>query len=294
MKNFFKKFIIKSESKEESKIQIDSIFKPIHDINQTKEVPINNITHLLTDTEIEFFVNNEIFKRLNPNSTSFNTAHIDSLFEDAAKIVVTSQIGSASNLQRKLKLGYNRANRIIEQLEATGIVGAFDGSSTRRVLIFDLDSLNHILDNVNEKNFLNPKEALFFEKYFSQYENEITNSVKEELKKKKHLEETKIKEEIKQNLLEKERIKRLAREAKKELLDEGLISNQNLKKREHIPTDVKDMVWNRDGGKCVQCGSNERLEFDHIIPFIKGGSNTYRNLQLLCEKCNREKSAKIG
>ena len=46
--------------------------------------------------------------------------------------------------------------------------------------------------------------------------------------------------------------------------------------------------------KCVQCGSKENIEFDHIIPHSKGGSNTYRNIQLLCERCNSEKSAKIG
>jgi hypothetical protein len=57
---------------------------------------------------------------------------------------------------------------------------------------------------------------------------------------------------------------------------------------------VKDQVWNRDGGKCVEYGSNEHLEFDHIIPFSKGGANTYRNIQLLCEHCNRSKSDKIG
>lgn len=61
-----------------------------------------------------------------------------------------------------------------------------------------------------------------------------------------------------------------------------------------IPQDVKDKVWNRDGGKCVECGSNQNLEFDHIIPFSKGGANTYRNLQLLCESCNRSKSDSIG
>ncbi|MCX3266455.1 HNH endonuclease [Pedobacter agri] len=54
------------------------------------------------------------------------------------------------------------------------------------------------------------------------------------------------------------------------------------------------MVWNRDGGRCVICASKEKLEFDHIIPFSKGGSNTYRNIQLLCEGCNRTKSARIG
>jgi len=72
----------------------------------------------------------------------------------------------------------------------------------------------------------------------------------------------------------------------------SLIDHQE--KSRHISQKVKDKVWNRDGGKCVQCGSNEDLEFDHIIPHSKGGANTYRNIQLLCEPCNRKKSAKIG
>ena len=66
------------------------------------------------------------------------------------------------------------------------------------------------------------------------------------------------------------------------------------KRTRTITQNVKDRVWNRDGGKCVECGSNENLEFDHIIPHSKGGANTYRNIQLLCEPCNRSKSAKIG
>jgi len=62
----------------------------------------------------------------------------------------------------------------------------------------------------------------------------------------------------------------------------------------HISQEVKDLVWNRDGGQCIACSNNENLEFDHIIPFSKGGSNTYRNIQLLCEPCNRQKANKIG
>lgn len=56
---------------------------------------------------------------------------------------------------------------------------------------------------------------------------------------------------------------------------------------------VKREVWRRDYGKCVECGSQVRLEYDHIIPFSRGGSNTARNIQLLCEKCNRKKHDKI-
>ena len=65
------------------------------------------------------------------------------------------------------------------------------------------------------------------------------------------------------------------------------------KTRELIPEKVKNSVWRRDQGKCVLCESNENLEFDHIIPFSKGGANTTRNLQLLCQICNRKKSNKI-
>jgi len=61
-----------------------------------------------------------------------------------------------------------------------------------------------------------------------------------------------------------------------------------------ISQQVMDKVWNRDNGRCISCGSNQKLEFDHIIPFSKGGSNTYRNILLLCESCNRQKSSKIG
>ena len=71
----------------------------------------------------------------------------DPLFNDAAEIVVNAQQGSASLLQRKMKLGYNRAGRIIDQLEAAGIVGPFEGSKARAVLVKDLIELKELLDN---------------------------------------------------------------------------------------------------------------------------------------------------
>ncbi|GGZ71539.1 DNA translocase FtsK [Algibacter mikhailovii] len=71
----------------------------------------------------------------------------DKLFKDAAIVLVTAQQGSASLLQRKLKLGYNRAGRLIDQLEAAGIVGPFEGSKARQVLIPDLIALDQHLEN---------------------------------------------------------------------------------------------------------------------------------------------------
>jgi hypothetical protein len=64
-------------------------------------------------------------------------------------------------------------------------------------------------------------------------------------------------------------------------------------RRERIPDSVRLFVWQRDEGKCVQCASIVNLEFDHIIPVVKGGANTERNIRLLCETCNRRKGAQI-
>ena len=71
----------------------------------------------------------------------------DKLFKDAAEIIVVAQQGSASLLQRKLKLGYNRAGRLIDQLEAAGIVGGFEGSKARKVLVTDLVALDQLLED---------------------------------------------------------------------------------------------------------------------------------------------------
>jgi S-DNA-T family DNA segregation ATPase FtsK/SpoIIIE len=76
----------------------------------------------------------------------------DKMFDEAAKIIVQHQQGSASLLQRKLKLGYNRAGRIVDQLEAAGIIGPFEGSKAREVLIKDLQRLDELLQDLKNKH----------------------------------------------------------------------------------------------------------------------------------------------
>lgn len=65
------------------------------------------------------------------------------------------------------------------------------------------------------------------------------------------------------------------------------------RRKSYIPKSIRREVWRRDGGRCRECKSNKKLEFDHIIPISEGGGSTARNIQLLCEKCNRRKSNKI-
>jgi len=76
---------------------------------------------------------------------------LDSMFEEAARMVVQYQQGSASLLQRRLKLGYNRAGRIVDQLEAAGIIGPFEGSRAREVRVKDMQHLEEILKNIRSK-----------------------------------------------------------------------------------------------------------------------------------------------
>lgn len=101
------------------------------------------------------------------------------------------------------------------------------------------------------------------------------------------------KELIKEKLLQKKRKQDLEKIALQELMDKGEIFPE-ANKRPPIPKEVVDAVWNRDGGRCVYCGSTENLHLDHIIPFSKGGDTSVENLQLLCQKCNLQKSNKIG
>ncbi len=95
------------------------------------------------------FVLPEVPNEENQASTvGFDPNEKDALFEEAARIVVSTQQGSTSMLQRQLKLGYNRAGRIMDQLEASGIVGGFNGAKAREVMISDLNSLENFLEEL--------------------------------------------------------------------------------------------------------------------------------------------------
>jgi hypothetical protein len=65
-------------------------------------------------------------------------------------------------------------------------------------------------------------------------------------------------------------------------------------RRESVPKDLRVLVWERDGGTCVECGSAADLQFDHIIPVAMGGATSDQNLQILCGACNRSKGASLG
>ncbi|HEX3717357.1 MAG TPA: HNH endonuclease [Verrucomicrobiae bacterium] len=70
-------------------------------------------------------------------------------------------------------------------------------------------------------------------------------------------------------------------------------ANESARLRTAIASEVRREVWRRGQGQCAKCGSRVNLEYDHIVPVSKGGSNTARNVELLCESCNRSKSDAI-
>lgn len=135
------------------------------------------------------------------------------------------------------------------------------------------------------------------ERYLEHIENEKKreDSMEERLARAERMRQAAEREkaEIASKLKEKQRRRELEEQVRMELIDSGeLFGDQP--KRPPIPREVVDAVYRRDGARCVFCGSTENLQLDHIIPFSKGGATSLENLQLLCQKCNLEKSNKIG
>ncbi len=261
-------------------------------INYTSELQ-------LTDVQVNAFIEAEINYRL-LNGQAFDIAKADKLLADAARIIVIHQQGSTSLLQRKLKLGYLRCGKIIDQLEELGIVGPFDGMNARPVYISKTEDLELVLNG--KLRSLSP-EREYFNSYILPSKLTTIEHRVAEIKLAKQQEQTElVKAQIRNEFLAKEeqkkeehKLQELKQQVLKEMIANGEITNLiTSNDRMPIPQAVKDMVWNRDGGRCVMCGGNEKLEFDHIIPHAKGGAATYRNIQLLCEPCNRSKSDKIG
>lgn len=141
------------------------------------------------------------------------------------------------------------------------------------------------------------KRRLRHERYLAHLEEERVRRESPEYKAQLEAEKAerlkREKESIAYRLKEKQRVRDLEKQVRQELIDSGeLFGDQT--KRPPIPREVVDAVFRRDGGRCQECGATEDLQLDHIIPFSKGGATSVENLQLLCGKCNREKSNKIG
>lgn len=313
--NFFKNLFAKKSnnlelSNIENSIKLEDttaqVVKKKNTSKETKKISSIKNNSTLSEERNEELIEMAAKGRLNQNNDnySFDLNSRDPFFDEAARLVVTHQQGSVALLQKRLKLGYNRAVRLMDQLESAGIVEIFQENSNREVLINNVEDLENYFDtgvliynvDINVEQFLEEnKEQIEKRKIELQrvIEEEKLNYEKEQIR----LQLLQEKEQIRLELLQKDRKRKLQKEVLKTLIDNGEIFNEfnnEDTRREPIPQDVMDKVWNRDKGKCVQCGSQKHLEFDHIIPFSKGGATTYRNLQILCKKCNIEKSNKIG
>lgn len=292
-KRLFSSLFRKSTSAKE---EIDTKSQ-IKKIQKSEPENLNEFDFSFSDEEIKKLIQKEAFFRIGGIS-QYNFENFSPVIKQAAYLIVEEQQASASLIQRKLKLGYLQAGEIIDELERVKIIGPFDGKRSREVNLFSVYQLEMLFQ---DRKYKDKKHQFFIENQMKDYENLILKKMNEIEYLEKAEEENEMKIKLREEILEKDREKRekeklkfLKEKVKKELVEEGMILNDFELKREPIPQEILDKVWNRDGGKCVKCGSQEKIEFDHIIPFSKGGSNTYRNIQILCEKCNREKSNKIG
>lgn len=173
------------------------------------------------------------------------------------------------DLDNKYNFRYDDLDRTLDKYDVEFEVDRIDNEfelEKIRLLEFRLQELKlwegRELDDITEKQRAKEQEEIELALYQCGEEAEF-----------------KKREEIEQkNLLQKIRAKKNIKEEREEDISTRYISKS-----------VRREVWRRDRGRCVECGSRVNLEYDHIIPFSKGGSNTGRNIQLLCQDCNRKK-----
>lgn len=204
--------------------------------------------------------------------------NFDSLFEVVAREAVQNGVISTSTIQRSYDIGFNRAGRIMMQLEQAGIVGRQQGVKPREIFFQDMPSLEKRLTDIRNEGSCERTMGA------------ITPEEQERFLKDREDQE---KREIAERIKEKYRKQQLEKIVRQELIDSGELFGEQ-PKRPPIPREIVDAVYKRDGGRCAYCGSTQNLQLDHIIPFSKGGATILENLQLLCQKCNIEKSNKIG
>lgn len=193
-----------------------------------------------------------------------------------------------------VKEDFAKASALLEQenekLRKLGVIAREKRTAERLQEIQDRKEREEILKNLSKPR---PEPT--------QEEIEERQRIEAELAKRRKLEDERWekrkqeleREEMEKKILERHRKRELEKSVRQNLIDRGLLYGEQTK-RPHIPQEVVDAVYKRDGGRCVRCGSTENLQLDHIVPFSKGGATSVENLQLLCRKCNLEKSNKIG
>lgn len=238
----------------------------------------------------EYFIKIEVDKKvieLNPKMEKF-ILNDDNLIDDLVYFIMND--GTTNRVGGKFNIPYNPLQIIFRDLK---ILKLIEEHPSAYGYISKFKSRSEYEQYKTEYKLFKDNIDLYKERINAEAINKF-NEIKAQAERWEVLEEERKKEEIRLKLLNQNKQKELQKKVKHEMIEEGLLPSMNLRRRERISQEVKDAVWNRDGGKCVECGSKERIEFDHIVPFSKGGSNTVRNLQLLCETCNRQKSNKIG
>lgn len=249
---------IKKEIDEKEKTEI------INNVSLNKRTDSQSETqkenYILTEEEIRYFTNNEIERRTKDiysrdsvgiNSTMIDFSKRDPLFEEAARLIVANQQGSTALIQRKFSIGYNRAGRIVDQLEVAGIIGPFEGSRARQVLILDDYHLEQILKDLGCNFGMSEREKYFKEHVLPSKIDYIEKKVQEIILQKEEQKIAILKEDIKQQLLKKEKernekskVQVLEDQVRKEMIERGELLNdlEEKDRRKPIPQDVQDRV----------------------------------------------------